>query len=683
MSSFDNTTTTPHAVDVRSAEEPRLADQGLHTTHQNASGLTYNGEEHLAGANETPVVHPYDHHNDQHHRGVTHPELAGTFVDPITIERLNMDEKHRPTNDVVDDNGHGGFEGVEEYDAEAIRARQEAKPIVGKRSTRTLAIQGTLWLLFTGYTIALWALGHDSAGKRKDGFAFWTVIWVFVTLRFIAQHVCISKIFWNPLGHAWTSTIGRATASIARHILWGTLLLVVLACMLLTALFSDSANSSRGERVQSWAGVCFMLLFTFGFSRNRRAINLQTVAVGVLLQFVFALLVLRWETGTDIMAWFSAFVDRFLSYSHTGLEFLIGTTPYGTFAVGVLPAIIFFCSVISVVYYWGGMQYLVQTLGKCMMVMMDTSGAESIVAAASPFVGQVENALLVLPFIEYMTRSELHAVMLCGFATISGSVLAGYVSIIGDARLILTACIMSIPAALVITKIRYPEEEESLTKGSVRVPAQKDQAVNFLHAAGNGAATGIQLVIIITAALLALISLYNAANDLCGWLFDMLNIHRPIVDTTLPHPDWVTIQFILSYPFFIFAWFIGVNGNEARQAGEILAGKMVVNEFYAYTALGALRNPQVPDPTDATGKKMIPLVDASGNVVHNCSFRTFQLMAFALCGFANIGSVGIQVSALGALSPNRKKDLAQLAVSSMFFGSIATFMTACVAGILI
>ncbi|KAI8816491.1 Na+ dependent nucleoside transporter C-terminus-domain-containing protein [Fimicolochytrium jonesii] len=548
------------------------------------------------------------------------------------------------------------------------------KPMFGKRSAKVAGIEIGLWLCLTAYTIALWVLGKDDGGAKKDGFEFWTVCWVFVTLRVLARHVSATQLFWRPAGNAWNNTFGRLM-HFGHNIVFGGVLIATLVALLLTALFTSSEESTRAERVQSWAGIIFLLAINVALSRNRRAINLQTVAVGLLLQFVFALLVLKWETGATIFRWFATFINNFLHYSHTGLEFLFGTVTSHIFVVSVFPAIIFFCSFISIIYYWGGMQYLVSTLGAAMMRLMDTSGAESVVAAASPFVGQVENALLVLPFVEYMTKSELHAILTCGFATISGSLLMVYADIVQDPRLILTACIMSIPASLVLTKLRYPEQEESLTKGKCAVPEHGEKSVNFLHAAGNGAATGAQLCILIAANLLAIISLYNAANDLVGWMFDMIDVHRSedIIQIAaakaaaadgseyIPplHPTWVTISFILSYPFFIFAWFLGVNGNEARIAGEVLGRKVVINEFDAFLTLKNLK---------------------AAGYVNN---RTFRLMAFALCSFANIGSIGIQVSALGAISPSRRKDLAELAVSALIVGTMSTWLTASVAGCLL
>lgn len=253
-----------------------------------------------------------------------------------------------------------------------------------------------------------------------------------------------------------------------------------------------------------------------------------------------------------------------------------------------------------------------------------------------------------------MTKSELHAIMTCGFATISGSVLFGYVGIVGPegAYLLLTACIMSIPASLVLTKIRYPEEEESITKGKIVAPEHHEKAVNFLHAAANGAATGAQLVILISATILALVTLYTVANELTGWIFDMISVHRD-------DGSRITLSFCLSYIFWPISWCIGIPPNDARLAGEVLAEKLLVNEYVAYARMG---------------KEF-----ADGHFTQ----RTKDLMTFALCGFANIGSVGIQVSALGALCKERKGDLASLAGSAMLVGSLCTWMTAAVAGCLI
>ncbi|KAI9003275.1 Na+ dependent nucleoside transporter C-terminus-domain-containing protein [Gaertneriomyces semiglobifer] len=481
----------------------------------------------------------------------------------------------------------------------------------------------------------------------------------------------MTQLVYEPLGWIWNVTFGQLRR-LPRKILWGGVIVATLAAIIIVAAVSDSGSgSTRGQRLQSFLGVIVFLLIAVAVSRKHKAINLQTVAVGLLMQFLIALFVLRTDLGIDIFEWLAKFVTNFLEFSKAGLEFLFGSPIAGSFATAVFPAVVFFCSFIAVVYYWGGMQYIVAKMATAMVFVMDTSGAESIVAAASPFVGQGESALLVQPFVEYMTNSELHAIMTSGFATISGSVLLGYAKIINDISLLLTACVMSIPCSLLLSKLRYPEEEESLTKGRVRIPKQKEREANFLHAAGNGAATGAQLVILIAASILALVSLYTAGNNLVGWLFDMIDIHRHDVEVDNEgHADWITVSYILSYVFWPVAYVIGISSNDARLAAEIMAEKMVVNEFFAYDHLSKFGAVSVLLPAE--------VLPTHGTL----SVRTTKLLAFALCGFANIGSIGIQVGCLGAMAPSRKSDLAKLAVSAMLVGTLSTWMTAAIAGTL-
>ncbi len=313
--------------------------------------------------------------------------------------------------------------------------------------------------------------------------------------------------------------------------------------------------------------------------------------MGLFVQFLIAVFVLKTAVGIKIFQYLSKLITEFLETSAVGLEFLIGPYAHTSFAANVLPAIIFFCAFISVVYYFGGMQYIVTKMAWFMMRLMDTSGSESVVAAASPFVGQGESALLVKPFVEYMTKSELHSTMTSGFATIAGSVLLAYIGFLDDASALLTACVMSIPGSLLLSKMRYPETEESITKGEVKVPPTEEKEANFLHAAGNGSATGIHLVLLICAALLSIVTLFTVCDELVGWFFSMVNIYDTVNG---PNPDGsslpISIQFCLSYVFYPFAWLIGMPARDARKAGEIMAVKMVVNEFLAYSQLATLKS---------------------------------------------------------------------------------------------
>lgn len=422
----------------------------------------------------------------------------------------------------------------------------------------------------------------------------------------------MSKCIYEPIGKIY-SAIGRRLSFIPPGYITPILFAITTACLLLTAICSPTGpSSSILSRLQSCFGIFLIIIFMFATSHDRRAIPWYTVASGLLLQYVIAMFVLKSTVGQNIFYFLSTFIAHFLGFSETGLAFIIGLPLPANFATSVFPAIIFFCSFISIVYYFGGLQYLVGKLAWIFLVLMDTSGAESAVACASPFVGQGESALLVGPFVQYMTKSELHSTMVSGFATIAGSVFVFYITLVRDPSTILCCCVMSIPAGLLLSKMRYPEMEESISKGVVNIPEREEKEVNFLHAACNGAGTGVHLVLLIAGSLLCIISLYAAADSLVGWLFAMVDIYDWTVEGG---GKQVSIELLSSYLFMIPALVVGISFDEARVAGTLMATKMMENEFVAYDKLHKL----------------------TGFV----SDRTLDLMAFALCGFANFSSIGI------------------------------------------
>ena len=461
------------------------------------------------------------------------------------------------------------------------------KPWIGKRSKKTLLIELSIWIALTAYIIALIILGQG-----RSGYTLAIIVYIFISLRLLARHISMSQVVYKPLGIWYDKSIGacidRIPSSYRIPILMGFTLLLITITILVSPI--DSTNSSYLSRFQSLAGIAILLALMAFTSKNYKVIPWHTVAVGLILQYAIALFVLRTTTGIKIFQFLSKLITDFLETSAVGLEFLIGPYQKNSFATNVLPAIIFFCSFISVVYYFGGMQYIVVKMGWLMMRLMDTSGSESVVAAASPFVGQGESALLVRPFVEYMTNSELHSTMTSGFATIAGSVLLAYIGFLGDASSLLTACVMSIPASLLLSKMRYPETEESLTKGEVKIPENEEKEANFLHAAGNGSATGIHLVLLIIAALLSIVTLFTVCDQFVGWAFSMIRIYDTINGPKDGVPVPISIKFLLSFVFYPFAICIGMPPADARKAGEIMALKMVVNEFLAYSELASLKD---------------------------------------------------------------------------------------------
>jgi len=409
----------------------------------------------------------------------------------------------------------------------------------------------------------------------------------------------------------------------------------------------DSQVGNRGMRLRSALGLILFVVILFITSTNRRAIQWRIVIVGISFQFLLGLFILKTPVGLSIFSWLSQLAGTFLDYSKYGTFFIFGNdVPLTSFAASVLPAVLFFASFIKIVYYWGAMQWVIRKIAWLMVRLMDTSGSESVVAAASPFVGQGESALLVKPFIEDMTISELHSLMTSGFATIAGSVLFGYIHMGINAQSLITACVMSTPCSLAVSKLRYPEVEQSLSKGEIQIPEDKDRETNFLHAASNGADQGVHLVLLITGNLMAIVSLLYLVNGLLGYFGAFVGIPN------------LTLIMIIRYLFVPFAWMIGVPNGDIMTVAGLMAEKMVVNEFVAYSDLSGMQQ------------------------ANQISYRAQILTTYCLCGFANFGSVGIQIGCIGAMAEGRKRDLARLAMSAMICGTMCTFMTATIAGML-
>ncbi|KAJ1922775.1 hypothetical protein IWQ60_006307 [Tieghemiomyces parasiticus] len=497
-----------------------------------------------------------------------------------------------------------------------------------------------IWLLMTAYYIAALVL-------HSDKFLIITLLYIFISGKLFFYHVPL-RLVSKPLGRLIRRGIMDPVMRVpprVRHIVG---VLVPLAAYILAAVLpSDSKQGTRLQRLQSLGGLFIIIVCLTATSKHRRHINWRTVASGLFAQFLIALFTLKTSVGYSLFHWLAETASNLLGFAKYGSEFLFGEeiAATGNFAMHVLPVVIFFASFIQIVYYLGGMQWFIRKFAFVMVRLMDVSGAESVVAVSSFIVGQCESALLVKPFIEFMTLSELHSIMVSGFATISGAVLAGFISLGVDPQALITACVMSMPCSLVVAKLRYPETEESLTCGKVNVPPEEDKESNALHAAANGAAQGIVLAGLIAATLLAVISLLALVNSLLTYFGELVNI------------TGLTLQLITSYLFIPLAWCMGVPNEDVQKVGQLLATKMFASEFVAYS-------------------------DFTTKFKEEMSLRAQLLTTYALCGFANFASIGIQIGGIGAISPGRKSDLARVALSAMFCGTLSTLLTACIAGIL-
>jgi CNT family concentrative nucleoside transporter len=377
------------------------------------------------------------------------------------------------------------------------------------------------------------------------------------------------------------------------------------------------------------------------------------VVVGLFLQQTIALFVLKTGAGYSLFKYIADLANDFLSEADVGAEFFFDaeTIAKKWFFVNVLAAVIFFIATIQMLYYLGVMQWMVKGFAWLFFKLMNVSGAEAVVAAASPWVGQGESACLVKPYVDIMTPSELHLIMTSGFSTISGSVLTAYVALGVPPQNLVTSSVMSIPASIAISKMRIPEVEEPVTRGRIivdRGDAGKNQPVNALHAFSLGGLFGLNVAGQILTNVLTILSLVATINAVLTWVGRGFGIHQ------------LTLQLVLGYIGYPLAFFLGVPNAEILRVSQLLATKLIENEFAAYLELSSIQ--------------------ASSNPL---SQRAFTIASYSLCGFANLGSLGIQIGVLGALAPSRGKIIAKLAVSAMICGFISTLQTAGIAGMLV
>lgn len=415
-------------------------------------------------------------------------------------------------------------------------------------------------------------------------------------------------------------------------------------------------------QLQPLCGLALIAFVAYALSTNRRAIRARTVLWGFGLQFLFAVIVLKTSVGQDAMACISDKTKTVIGFANVGTSFvfgIVGNQPawaqamtrvfgesgvqYGTLiAFQILPAIIFVSALFAILYHLGIMQRVLRFFAFVMQRVMGASGAESLNVAASIFMGQTEAPLTIRPYLPRLTESELMTVMTAGMAHISGGIMGEYIAFGMDARYILTAVIMTAPGTLMMAKMLVPETGVPETLGTVRMAPGKD--VNVIDAAGRGTTEGLHLVLNVVAMLLSFVSLIALANAILGH-----------VGGWFGHQEF-SLQWVLGRLLSPVAWCLGVPWKDAPAIGNLLGMRTVLNEFIAYSQLGPMKAQLDP--------------------------RSFVIATFALCGFANLGSVGIQIGGIGALVPERRSDLARLGLRAMLAGTLANFASACIAALL-
>ncbi|MCU0518184.1 MAG: NupC/NupG family nucleoside CNT transporter [Oscillatoria sp. Prado101] len=401
------------------------------------------------------------------------------------------------------------------------------------------------------------------------------------------------------------------------------------------------------ERAISLLGLGVFVGLSYAFSANRRAVRWQPVLWGIALQLILALLIIRTDAGFRAFKFLGDVMTVFLNFSDVGAKFVFGDNFSEHFiAFKVLPTIIFFSAFITVMYHYGILQQAVRGVAWVMLKTMKTSGAETLSCASNIFLGPTESPLLIKPYVATMTQSELHSVMTAGFGTIAGGVMAAYLSFGVPASHLIAASVMSAPASMAISKLLYPETEEPLTAGKMDVE-MKTTYSNAIDAAAAGASEGMRLALNVAAMLIAFLGLLAFVNALLGWAGAQVGLPQ------------LSLEWLLSFLMAPVAWLMGVPFADCGQVAVLLGKKTILNEFIAYLDLKKLTEAQA------------------------ISERAEIIATYALCGFANIGSIGITIGGIGGMVPERQHDLARLGVRTMVAGALANFMTACIAGMLL
>jgi CNT family concentrative nucleoside transporter len=420
-------------------------------------------------------------------------------------------------------------------------------------------------------------------------------------------------------------------------------------------------------------GILFLFFICFLLSNNRRKINWRLVGLGFLLQLVLAVLITNnWLWMSDVFSFIASVFVKVINLGKSGSRFIFGNLVDDNqnwgfiFAVQALPNIIFFAALSAVLYYFGILQKIVYAFA-WLLSKIGVSGPESISAAANVFMGQTEAPLLVRPYLERMKKNEMLCIMVGGMATTAGSVLGVYVTMLGGndpaeqakyAKLLLMASVMAAPAAIIVSKMLFPDPDPSAVSTELKVSKEKIGS-NLLDAISNGTGDGLRLAVNVGAMLIAFIALIAVLNGALGLLGRWTTLNDLIAANTAGRFDKLSLQFLLGYAFSPVAWLMGISTQDITLFGQLLGEKTIVNEFVAYQSLAGMKSAgAIGDP------------------------KTLVMASFALCGFANFSSIGIQIGGIGALAPNQRKNLTELGIKALIGGTIACLMTSTIAGAL-
>lgn len=511
--------------------------------------------------------------------------------------------------------------------------------------------------ILLGSFFTAWWLSILIQDKHRHEWLIPTVLWGLLMLRLISWHCRILYVLFHYCQKVWYFVTDIVYTKILttrpRRLMVGAVITVGVI-LLGTFVPTETEYSRREDRAVSFFGIVVAIFGLYLTSNNRNIIQWNTVIGGVLMQFIIALFVLRTKCGYDIFNFISTLARELLGFAKDGVAFLTTTevSQLGMFFFTVLPSVAFFVAFIHIWYYYGVVQWFIGKFAYLFFWTLRVSGAEAITAAASPFLGIGESAILIKDLVPYLTKAELHQIMCSGFSTISGAVLVGYIGLGLNPQALVSSCVMSIPASLAVSKLRYPETEVPVSNSKFNIPTHlEDEATrpkNVLQAFSNGATLGLRIAGTMMIQCMCIIGLVALCNGLLTWFGNYWNIHE------------LTLELMLSYILYPIGFLLGTPRNEILHVTKLIGTKVIQNEFVAYNLL----------ITESPYKEM--------------SKRGTLIATYALCGFSNLGSLGITLGVLNTLTNNsRSRDITSSIISALFTGGIATLTSAAIAAMVI
>ncbi|KHC38212.1 NupC family nucleoside transporter [Candida albicans P76055] len=513
--------------------------------------------------------------------------------------------------------------------------------------------------IFIGCFFTAWWLSIVIQPKHRHQWLIPTVIWGMIMVRLITWHIKILPWLLNKVKIVWdffTGYVYKVLSKKYQRLITGAVITVGVI-LLGTFVPSETEYSKRKDRAISFFGCIVAIFLLFVTSKAPSKINWNAVIGGMLMQFIIVLFVLRTKCGYDVFNFISTLARELLGFAKDGVAFLTNkdVSQLGMFFFTVLPSVAFFVAFIHIWYYFGVIQWAIRKFAYFFFWTLRVSGAEAITAAASPFIGIGESAILIKDLMPYLTKAELHQIMTSGFSTISGAVLVGYIGLGLNPQALVSSCVMSIPASLAVSKLRYPELENPISSGTVMIPKvedpeearekSKDEPQNVLQAFSNGATLGLRIAGTMMIQCMCIIGLVALCNGILTWFGNYWNI------------DHLTLELMLSYIFYPIGFLLGTPRNEILLVSKLIAYKFIQNEYVAYNLL----------TNEAPYNEM--------------SKRGTLIATYACCGFANLGSLGITLGVLNTLTNNsRAKDISSSIISALFCGAIATMLSAAIAG---